>query len=162
MGSIPSWDDPMEKGMTTHWSILAWKIPQTAEPGGYYSPWSHKELDMTEWLTLSLSPTWINLTNKMLNQKEKVAENIQCVHAQSLQSYLTLCDRMDCSPPGSSVHGILPVRILEWVTMPSSRGSSWHRHWTCVSDTAGRFFTTGPPGKPIFYIIHYIIEYISL
>ena len=41
------------------------------------------------------------------------------------KSYLTLCDPMDCSPPGSSVHGILQARILECVAMPSSRGSSW-------------------------------------
>ena len=40
------------------------------------------------------------------------------------QLCLTLCDTMDCSPPGSSVHGILQARILEWVAMPSSRGSS--------------------------------------
>ena len=47
-----------------------------------------------------------------------------CVHAKSLQSCPTLCDPMDCSPPGSSVHGILQARILEWVTMHSSRRSS--------------------------------------
>ena len=47
-----------------------------------------------------------------------------CVRPQSLQSCLTLCDPMDCSPPGSSVHGILRARVLEWVAMPSSRGSS--------------------------------------
>ena len=46
------------------------------------------------------------------------------VHAKSLQSCLTLCDPMGYSPPGSSVHGILQARILEWVVMPSSRGSS--------------------------------------
>ena len=40
---------------------------------------------------------------------------------------------MDCSPPASSVHGILQARILEWVAMPSSRGSSWPRDWTGVS-----------------------------
>ena len=40
------------------------------------------------------------------------------------QSCLTLCDPMDCSPPGSSVHGILQARILEWVFIPFSRGSS--------------------------------------
>ena len=40
---------------------------------------------------------------------------------------------MDCSPPGSSVHGILQTRILEWVATPSSRGSSQPRHQTCVS-----------------------------
>ena len=45
----------------------------------------------------------------------------------------TLCDPMDCSPPGSSVHGILQARILEWVTTSFSRGSSWPRDQTCVS-----------------------------
>ena len=58
---------------------------------------------------------------------------------------------LDCSPPSSSSHGILQARILEWVAMPSSRGSSWSRDWTlvsCGSCIAGRFFTTEPPGKP--------------
>ena len=49
------------------------------------------------------------------------------MRAKSLQSCLTLWDPMDCSPPGSSVHAIPQARILEWVAMPSSRGSS------CVS-----------------------------
>ena len=56
-----------------------------------------------------------------------------CIHAKSLQSYPTLCDPVDSSPPGSSVHGILQERILEWVAMPSSRGSSRPRDQTCVS-----------------------------
>ena len=43
------------------------------------------------------------------------------MHAKSLQLCLTLCDPMDCSPAGSSVHGILQERILEWVAMPSSK-----------------------------------------
>ena len=48
-----------------------------------------------------------------------------CVYVfKSLESCPTLCDPMDCSPPGFSVHGILQPRILEWVAMPSSRGSS--------------------------------------
>ena len=47
-----------------------------------------------------------------------------CVHAKSHQSRLTLCNPMDFSPVGSSVHRILQARILEWVAMPSSRGSS--------------------------------------
>ena len=53
-----------------------------------------------------------------------------------LLSHVQLCDSMDCSQPGSSVHGILQPRILEWVAMPSSRGSSWSRdltHVSCVS-----------------------------
>ena len=44
-----------------------------------------------------------------------------CMHAELLQSCPTLCDPMDCSPPGSSVHGTFQERILEWVTMPFSR-----------------------------------------
>ena len=52
-----------------------------------------------------------------------------------------LCDAMDCSLPGSSVHGILQARILEWVAMPSSRGSSQPRDRTQVSHVGGGFFT---------------------
>ena len=55
------------------------------------------------------------------------------MHAKSLQSSLTLCNPMDGSLPGSSVHEILQARILEWITMPSSRGSSQPRDQTCVS-----------------------------
>ena len=51
---------------------------------------------------------------------------------------------MDCSPPGSFVHGIPQARILEWVVMPSSRGYSWPRDWTQVSCITGRFFTSEP------------------
>ena len=51
------------------------------------------------------------------------------------------------SPLGSSVHGILQARILDWVAMPFSRGSSRPRDWTWVFCIAGRFFTTEPPGK---------------
>ena len=53
-----------------------------------------------------------------------------CMHVKSLQSRPALCDPMDYSLPGSSVHGVLQVRILEWVAMHSSRGSSQPRDWT--------------------------------
>ena len=56
------------------------------------------------------------------------------------QAYPTLWDPTDCSPPGSSVHGILQARILEWVTFPFFGGSSWPRDQTQVSCIAGRFF----------------------
>ena len=55
------------------------------------------------------------------------------MNAKSLQPRLTLCDPTDCSPPGSSVHGILQVRTLEWVAMLSSRGPSLPRDRTHVS-----------------------------
>ena len=51
------------------------------------------------------------------------------------------CDPMDCSPPGSSVHGISQARLLEWVAISFSRGSSQARIQTQVSYIAGRFFT---------------------
>ena len=51
-----------------------------------------------------------------------------------------LCDPMGCSPPGFSVHRIFQARVLDWVALPSSRGSSW-RDWTQVSCITGRFLT---------------------
>ena len=53
----------------------------------------------------------------------------------------TLCDRMDCNPPGSSVHEIFQARILEWVAVSFSRGSSQPRDQTRISGIAGSFFT---------------------
>ena len=58
----------------------------------------------------------------------------------------TLCNPMDCSPPSSSVHGILQARILEWVAISSSRGYSQPRDRT-RSCLAGGFFTTESPEK---------------
>ena len=60
----------------------------------------------------------------------------------------TLCHPMNCSPPGSSVHGISQARILEWVAISFSRGSSRPRNQTFVSCLAGGLFTTESPGKP--------------
>ena len=61
----------------------------------------------------------------------------------------TLCDPMDCSPPGSSVHGISQARILDWVAISSSRGSSRPRIKPVSPALAGGFFTIEPPGKPM-------------
>ena len=76
-----------------------------------YSPWGGKESDRTE------------------------ATEHACCHAKVLVTQLcpTLCHTMDCSPPGSSVHGILQARTLEWVAMTSSMGSSQPKDQTCVS-----------------------------
>ena len=64
-----------------------------------------------------------------------------CMWAKLLQLCLTLFNPMDCSLPGSYVHGILQAGILEWDAISFSRGSSWPRDWTPVSGTAGRHFT---------------------
>ena len=68
-----------------------------------------------------------------------------CVCAQWLQSCPTLCNSLDSSPPHSSVHGVLQARRLEWVAMPSARGSSQPRdqtHFSFDPALAGRFVTT--------------------
>ena len=79
-----------------------------------------------------------------LNREVKI---IQFLHPQSL-TRVQLCNPTDHSPPGSSVHSrIFPERLLEWVAISSSRGSSWLRDWTRVSCIAGGFFTTEPTGK---------------
>ena len=78
------------------------------------------------------------------------------------QSCPALCDPLDCSLPGSSVHGIFQGRILEWVAVPSSRGSSWSRDWTQrVLASAGRLFTIVPPGKPP-YTLQSLKYYLAL
>ena len=62
---------------------------------------------------------------------------------------LTLCDPMDCSPPGSSVHGDSQARTLEWAARPSSRGSPQPRDQTQVSYIAGRLFTNWATRKQL-------------
>ena len=82
--------------------------------------------------------------NKTMMNTEETSSLAQFICARSLQSCPTLCNPMDCSLPGSSVHGILQVRILEWIVMSSSRGSSRPRDWTRVPCLAGEFFAWTP------------------
>ena len=92
------------------WNILQVSFILTANPGDMLSP--------LFWF------------------KESKAVAVHLYARSVAQSYLSLCDPMDCSTPGSSVHGISQARILEWVAMPSSRGSSWSRDQTCDSYTS--------------------------
>ena len=75
---------------------------------------------------------------KLIKYRRKVntskdRNNLVCMCANLLQLYPPLCDHTDHCSPGSSVHGILQARILEWIGMRSSRRSSWPRDWTRVS-----------------------------
>ena len=74
--------------------------------------------------TASASKLWHHLAPSMSTLMATKFSHSLCMHAKPLQSHLTLWDPMDCSLQGSSVHGILQARILKWVAMPSSRGSS--------------------------------------
>ena len=68
----------------------------------------------------------------------------------------TLCNTMNCTPPGSFVHGILQARTLEWVAIPFSRGYFWPRDQTQVSCIAGEFFTIWATQKA--HCIHWYIH----
>ena len=79
-------------------------------------------------------------------------KKVMCMCAKLLQLYPTLYNPMDCNLPDSSVRGILQARILEWVAISSSKGSSQPRDWThvsCSSWIADGFFTAEPPGKSL-------------
>ena len=70
-----------------------------------------------------------------------------CVCVLAAQSCLTLCNPVDCRPPGSSVHRVLQARILEWVAIYFPRGSSRPRDWTWVSCIQADSLPSEPPGK---------------
>ena len=85
-----------------------------------------------------------------------------CMCVLVTQSCLTLFDLMNCSPPDSSVHGILQPRILEWVAIPFSRGSSQPRDQTHVSCFPGRFFTIWACREALILILFSVILNIVL
>ena len=75
------------------------------------------------------------------------------------QSCPTLCNPMDCSLPGSSLHGILQARVLEWVAISFSRGSSWPRDQTQVSRIPGKRFNLWATREAHQYIILSNLKY---
>ena len=70
------------------------------------------------------------------------------------QLYVTFCDSVDCSPPGSSVNEIFQARILEWVAISYSKRSSWHGDLTWISCIAVIVFTHWARGKPLRVSMH--------
>ena len=109
-------EDPLEVGMATHPSILPWSWQSTV----------HR---------VTKSQTQL----KQLSTHTRILNNIR-ISSKSLQSCPTLCDPMDCSLPGFSIHGILQARTLEWVAISFSRASSRPRDRTRVSLIGGRRF----------------------
>ena len=195
-------EDPLKEGMAIHFSILAWRIPWTEEPGGLQSTALQSQTLLKRLSTHAVKKTkeshWQNVSVNILysckcfgicswswRQEPRMGEGciLCCVCVLPIQinnwfknsckknnkpiaflfivriytgasvsrgcwlknihnlkvelwSYLTLCNPMNCSQPGSSVHGILQVRILEWVAFSFSRGSSWPRDQACISCTS--------------------------
>ena len=94
----------------------------------------------SDWTTKQVSA--INWCVKYVCRDSKEGSVQFYLSALVPQSCPTLCNPMDCTLPGSSVHGILQARILEWVAIPFFKRSSWPRDQTQVSHIAGRFFTS--------------------
>ena len=98
-------------------------------------------VDVTSTLSFLSWPHPASLANPFSFSLKILYESMKVLVAQL---HLLLCDPMDCSPPCFSVHGIFWARIVEWVAIPFSRGSSWPRDWTQVCCITGRFFTIWP------------------
>ena len=90
----------------------------------------------THWGRFIVFPNILKYLKSQIVKKSELA-----------QSCPTLCDPMDCSSPGSSVYGILQARILQWLAIPFSRGSSKPRDQTWVSCIPGRVFTIWAKGR---------------
>ena len=116
--------------MVTHASILASKIPWMEKSGRLQSTESQRVRQ--DWATSpSLSARNNYYTGSQASEKWKWSHSVMS----------TLCDPIDYSLPGSSVHGIFQAIVLEWIAISFSRGSSQPRAWTQVSHIVDRCFT---------------------
>ena len=113
--------------------IGVWKFIATLQPKGRNGPrYTH-----IEWcyFTIKRTEVLIHATTWMIFEKRKK------VKGKSLSHVRLFATPMDCSLPGSSIHGIFQARVLEWIAVSFSRVSSRPRDWTRVSHIAGRCFT---------------------
>ena len=123
------WEDPLEKEMEIHSSNIAWKIPWIEEAGRLQS--------------MGLQRVGHNWETSVQNESE----------SEVAQSCPILCDPMDCSLSGSSIHGIFQARVLEWISISFSRGSSQPRDQTQVSRIVDRRFTVQLKKKKTITVI---------
>ena len=107
---------------------------------------SERDLVLVLFVTrIEYMPT-AHINNCVINNTPPTLWEEVYIHVLVAQLGLTLCNPTDCSPPGSSVHGILQASILEWPAITFSRGSSQPRDWTLIY-IADRFFTIWATGK---------------
>ena len=138
-GSSLGQEDPLEEEMVTHSSILAWEIPWTEEPGGLQPTDLQSPAGLREQ---ACTRTSLSYAHAFVDQRYSIMTLCLPHQFSSVtQPCPTLCNLMDCSLPGYSVHGISQARILDWVVISFSRKSSWPGDQTCVSCTSGRCFT---------------------
>ena len=137
-------------------SMLVFSLELTAN--GIYHLILRQKRQLVVWwlqsaLTVSCSRCWMTFPSSWLKTKGVNVLWCWCSVAQSCSS---LCDPMDCSSPGSSVHGVLQARIVEWVAIPFSRGSSWPRDQTHVSCVGRQILYHGGPQEAPPYLHTYI------
>ena len=151
-------------GITCHWRKEEKKWicqKKSLTPGLPGKEWWHK-LDCKalkrKEVIQSKSIKYTNIKKKLIVNIYRTSlcakhcpEHLTYIEVQVAQLCPTLCGPMDCSVPGSSVHGILQARILEWVAVPFSRGSSQPRDWIQVSCIACRFFTVWAAREALTY-----------
>ena len=147
-------EDPLEEEMATHSSILAGKS-MTEEPGriqsmGLQRVGNNRATEHTEHSGKVSKPCSVSEEGwTIIDKSYRKLQTAVCARAKSLPSCLTLCDPVECSPPGFSVHGILQAKILERVAMASSRGASRLRDRICgflkCPVSAGGFLNTSTP-----------------
>ena len=136
--------------MATHSSVLAWRLPGWAAVYGVAQSWTRlKRLSSSSSSSILLPPFLhsLRLIENYLGCYSIFCNNyFKALSAIPIMPFISVFVFIDwfLSWPGSSVHGILQARILEWVGIPFSRGSSQSRDWTWVSFVScfvGRFFT---------------------
>ena len=129
-----------EKAMAPHSSTPAWKIPWTEKPGGLQSMGSWRV--RYDWVTSLSLFTFMHWRRQwqpppvfLPGGLHRVGHDWNDLAAAAVLScfrHVQLCDPMDCSPPGSSVHGILQARTLEWVSVCSSRDQTHVSYISCI------------------------------
>ena len=139
-------------------------VKQEAQVWSQYSPdlnyipsfkGNKLDLHLFIWINLEKSIEWGGHCSRICTMWNNVYKFwkyiVYCLFVSVLVTQLcpTHCGPMGCSLPGSSVHGSLQVRILEWVSIPFSRWSSWPRDQIWVSHITGRFFTMSHQGSPV-------------
>ena len=172
-GACPSASFPVISEPDSHRFSLKWQPTLVFLPGKSHgqrslAPCGRKEWDMTERLSthpwqqrLQSSPgqPWWSIAPgsclRCVNSLYPLSQGCLCHWGEESESEVKLlspsrlCDPMGCSPPGSSVHGIFQARILEWVAISFSRGSSRPRDQTWLSCIASRCFTSWATSLPL-------------
>ena len=145
----------------------AWKLPKWVQCACYKGAWVQENMSLNSFaspISYSSSP-WVltKHTDSANRGNDLCVPHLTCGEALVSQSCPSLWDPRHCSPPGSSVHGILQARILEWVGIQFSRGSSRPRDWTlvsCVFCIAGGFFTIWATREAVYaYLYKSYVKY---